>query len=266
MADAFAGRRSGDAGGRRRRWRARANCPACATGDRCRRRRLAHHLAAPAATADAEPKAGPRPRMPSPPGRRDRGYPGSRSSSSPTAATWPNGAAAQLESLLATLPRDAIWEVELQAAVDDAAGSLPPDKALAYNQWLAERRQSRVEDWLGTRPGGAGVAGAPQPPAARSIPTGGDQRAPPALSWDRATTASRTRLGRAGRRRTCAGACVHPVGSGSTSSQAAERPIATSGRLATLLGPGAARPAAQRQSGRAKVSSFSRSAFSVNSP
>ncbi len=30
---------------------------------------------------------------------------------------------------------------------------LPPDKALAYNQWLAERRQSRVEDWLGTRPG-----------------------------------------------------------------------------------------------------------------
>ena len=64
-----------------------------------------------------------------------------------------NGAAAQLESLLASLPRDAAWEVELQAAVDDAAGKLPPDKALAYNQWLAERRQSRVEDWLGTRPG-----------------------------------------------------------------------------------------------------------------
>jgi hypothetical protein len=57
----------------------------------------------------------------------------------------------QLQTMQAALGRDAVWEVELHAAVDDTAGALPADWALAYNQWLADQRQIRVEDWLGSR-------------------------------------------------------------------------------------------------------------------
>ena len=110
-------------------------------------------LAALSAAADAEPKAGPSAALARAAKALDIAAPRVEIVFEPDSSYLANGAAAQLESLLASLPRDAAWEVELQAAVDDAAGSLPPDKALAYNQWLAERRQSRVEDWLGTRPG-----------------------------------------------------------------------------------------------------------------
>ncbi len=63
-------------------------------------------------------------------------------------------AEAQLQAVMAALAGHAEWEVALQATVDDVAGTLPTDRALAYNQELAEQRQIRVEDWLGTR--GAG--------------------------------------------------------------------------------------------------------------
>ena len=33
-------------------------------------------------------------------------------------------------------------------AVGDRAGALSEDKAVRYNEWLAERRLGRVEDWL----------------------------------------------------------------------------------------------------------------------
>ena len=58
---------------------------------------------------------------------------------------------ARLQAMLESLGRHEAWEVELMAAVGDRAGSLPADQALAYNRWLAERRQMRVEEWLGTR-------------------------------------------------------------------------------------------------------------------
>ncbi len=32
--------------------------------------------------------------------------------------------------------------------MDDRAGALPDDQAVRYNEWLAERRLGRVEDWL----------------------------------------------------------------------------------------------------------------------
>jgi outer membrane protein OmpA-like peptidoglycan-associated protein len=63
-------------------------------------------------------------------------------------------AEAQLQAVMAALAGHAEWEVALQATVDDVAGTLPTDRALAYNHELAEQRQIRVEDWLGTR--GAG--------------------------------------------------------------------------------------------------------------
>jgi outer membrane protein OmpA-like peptidoglycan-associated protein len=63
-------------------------------------------------------------------------------------------AEAQLQAVLAALAGHGEWEVALQATVDDVAGTLPTDRALAYNQDLAAQRQIRVEDWLGTR--GAG--------------------------------------------------------------------------------------------------------------
>ena len=57
----------------------------------------------------------------------------------------------RLQAMLDGLVRHGAWEVELLAAVGDRAGNLPADRALAYNRWLAERRQMRVEEWLGTR-------------------------------------------------------------------------------------------------------------------
>jgi hypothetical protein len=63
----------------------------------------------------------------------------------------PRGAEGQLEQLLATLPPRAVWELELLAAVGDDAGSLSADQAIAYNGWLADRRQRRVEAWFAQR-------------------------------------------------------------------------------------------------------------------
>jgi hypothetical protein len=110
-------------------------------------------LAASTTAADAEPEAGPQPSaaVTLAAAAPDAAVPRVEIVFEPDSSYLANGAVAQLETLLATLPRDAAWEVELQAAVGDSAGRLPTDRALAYNQWLAERRQSRVEDWLGAR-------------------------------------------------------------------------------------------------------------------
>ena len=147
-------RGSGDAGGRRRRWQARANCRACATGDRCRRRRLAHHPCCTGhgggcrAKGRALGRACPRRQ-----GARHRGCPGSRSSSSPTAATWRTGPRRSWRACWPPFPAMRPGRSSCRRRSTTPRAKLPPDKALAYNQWLAERRQSRVEDWLGTRPG-----------------------------------------------------------------------------------------------------------------
>jgi hypothetical protein len=67
----------------------------------------------------------------------------------PNSSFFPRGAEAELKRLVAALPAGRGYEFEVQAAVDDKAGrDDPPEKALAYNQWLADRRQGRVAEWL----------------------------------------------------------------------------------------------------------------------
>ena len=62
---------------------------------------------------------------------------------------FPRGAETELRRLLAALRAGDGYEFEVQAAVDDKAGRKDdPAKAVAYNQWLADRRQGRVVDWL----------------------------------------------------------------------------------------------------------------------
>ena len=110
--------------------------------------------AASAAAVDAEPEAGPGPSSAAEvAAAAPAAAPKVEISFEPDSSYLDDGAETQLASLLAALPRDTTWEVELQAAVGDVAGRLPADRARAYNEWLAERRQSRVEDWLGMRPG-----------------------------------------------------------------------------------------------------------------
>jgi len=61
---------------------------------------------------------------------------------------------AELDGWLAALPGGApVCRIELAAAVGDRAGRLQPDEARRYNEWLAERRQSRVADQVRERAG-----------------------------------------------------------------------------------------------------------------
>lgn len=108
---------------------------------------------APSTAVDAEPQAGPDPSALIPQASAALDFTGPRIEIAfqPDSSYFTDDAVAQLEGLLTRLRRDAAWEVELQAAVGDVAGGLPADRALAYNQWLADRRQSRVEDWLGSQ-------------------------------------------------------------------------------------------------------------------
>lgn len=63
-------------------------------------------------------------------------------------------ALADLEAWRSTLPAAAqVCRVEVVAAVGDRAGRLQPEPARLYNEWLAERRQSRLVDWLRVRSG-----------------------------------------------------------------------------------------------------------------
>ena len=110
----------------------------------------------PGATLLPEPKAGPASPAAAAPdtGPSEAPVPLAQIVFAPDSSYLPDGAEAQLAGLLARLPRDTTWEVELQAAIDDTAGDLPGDQAITYNRWLAERRQNRIEDWLGTQAGG----------------------------------------------------------------------------------------------------------------
>jgi hypothetical protein len=67
----------------------------------------------------------------------------------PNSSFFPHGAEAELKRLVAALPAGRGYEFEVQAAVDDrAARADSPEKAVAYNKWLADRRQGRVAEWL----------------------------------------------------------------------------------------------------------------------
>jgi hypothetical protein len=67
----------------------------------------------------------------------------------PNSSFFPRGAEAELKRLVAALPAGRGYEFEVQAAVDDrAARADSPEKAVAYNKWLADRRQGRVAEWL----------------------------------------------------------------------------------------------------------------------
>ena len=61
-------------------------------------------------------------------------------------------ASAELDGWLSALPGDTPdCRIEVVAAVGDRAGRLQPDQARRYNEWLAERRQSRVVDRVRAR-------------------------------------------------------------------------------------------------------------------
>ncbi len=67
----------------------------------------------------------------------------------PNSSYFPRGGEAELRRLVAALPPGKGYAFELAAAVDDTAYRVgDPTKAVAYNEWLADRRQGRVADWL----------------------------------------------------------------------------------------------------------------------
>ena len=67
----------------------------------------------------------------------------------PNSSYFPRGAEAELQRLVEALPAAPGYEFEVQAAVDDTVYRVAdPAKAVAYNAWLADRRQGRVADWL----------------------------------------------------------------------------------------------------------------------
>ena len=67
----------------------------------------------------------------------------------PNSSYFPRGAEAELRRLVEALPPGPGYTFELAAAVDDTVYRVgDPAKAVAYNEWLAERRQGRVADWL----------------------------------------------------------------------------------------------------------------------
>ena len=64
---------------------------------------------------------------------------------------FPSGAAARLRELLAGIDADSRYEVTLQVAVSGTTkvvGAKSAQEAARYNQWLAERRLERVQEWL----------------------------------------------------------------------------------------------------------------------
>ena len=115
------------------------------------------------------------------------------SNTSPTAATLevtfePDSsylspaASAELDGWLRALPGDAPdCRIEVVAAVGDQAGRLQLDQARHYNEWLAERRQSRVVDRVRAHAscelraaGGASCGAAARRVPARHRPADGD--------------------------------------------------------------------------------------------
>ena len=64
---------------------------------------------------------------------------------------FPPGTARRLVSLLGNLESGARYRVQLEVGVsgsDTVVGATSPEEARQYNRWLAERRMSRVREWL----------------------------------------------------------------------------------------------------------------------
>lgn len=93
--------------------------------------------APPAAPAAVEPAAGP------PPADVER-LAVAEIVFEPNSSYFPRGAEGRLQQLVAELPPRPGYRFELEATVDDGADAAKP----AYGRWLAERRQSRIADWL----------------------------------------------------------------------------------------------------------------------
>jgi hypothetical protein len=71
---------------------------------------------------------------------------------------FPPGTGSQLRSLLQTLAGDRRYEVVLQSSVSGSqqvVGAETAEEAARYNQWLAERRLERVQDWLAQNAAGS---------------------------------------------------------------------------------------------------------------
>lgn len=64
---------------------------------------------------------------------------------------FPPGARHSLDSLVAPMTSGAPYRIELHGGLsgsDKVRGTTEPEEAMRYNKWLAERRISRVEEWL----------------------------------------------------------------------------------------------------------------------
>jgi hypothetical protein len=64
---------------------------------------------------------------------------------------FPPGTTRRLSSLLETMSAGGRYRVQLEVGVsgsDTVVGASTPDEARRYNRWLAERRLSRVREWL----------------------------------------------------------------------------------------------------------------------
>ncbi len=76
----------------------------------------------------------------------------------PTNSSYlPPGAGQQLRGLLRALGEGGSYEVVLQSSVSgsqEVVGAESAEEAKRYNQWLAERRLERVQDWLGRNAAG----------------------------------------------------------------------------------------------------------------
>lgn len=61
----------------------------------------------------------------------------------------PKGTSRELKALVGGMRGDTSYEIHLDGAVSsEHLRQQPTDKGLAYNRWLAERRMTRVADWL----------------------------------------------------------------------------------------------------------------------
>jgi len=74
---------------------------------------------------------------------------------------FPPGTGSQLRALLQALSHDRRYEVVLESSVSGSrkvVGAETEEEAARYNQWLAERRLERVQDWLAQHAAGSELA------------------------------------------------------------------------------------------------------------
>jgi hypothetical protein len=64
---------------------------------------------------------------------------------------FPPGTTRRLRSMIGNMTSDGSYRVQLEVGVsgsDKVVGASSPEEARRYNQWLAERRMARVQEWL----------------------------------------------------------------------------------------------------------------------